>query len=144
MLLELIGAAKRGLIDFATLLFYWIRNPSQVPEIVNLIAGSVTRHDDLLSYEYKGEIAVQLARHVPEQPRLLPAQWRFSWGTASDTTLLIDALALRCIYHVVAVHFGAGANELRGGGISNIVLVQSRDQLIDDLRQMTSLTEAKI
>jgi hypothetical protein len=142
--LELIGAAKRGLIDFATLVFYWIRNPSQVPEIVNLIAGSVTRHDDLLSYEYKGEIAVQLARHVPEQPRLLPDRWRFSWGTASDTTLLINALALRCIYHVVAVHFGAGVNELRGGGISNIVLVQSRDQLIDDLRQMTSLTEAKI
>jgi hypothetical protein len=38
--LELIGAAKRGSIDFATLLFHWIRNPSAVPEIVSRIVGS--------------------------------------------------------------------------------------------------------
>jgi hypothetical protein len=142
--LEMIGAAKRATIDFATLLFHWIRNPPAVPEVVSLIANSVTRRADLLSYEYDGGLAVQLAQHVPAQPHLLPAQWRFSWGTESDTTLLTNALALRCIYHIVAVHFGAEVKELRGGGVSNIVLVSSRDQLIEDIRLMTSLNESAV
>jgi hypothetical protein len=142
--LEMIGAAKRPTIDFATLMFHWIRNPSAVPEVVNRIAGSVTRRHELLSYEYQAELAEQLAKHVPQQPPLLPAQWAFAWGAELETTLLTNALALRCIYHVLAVHFGAGANELRGGGLSNILLVLSRDELIDDLRLMTSLSESKI
>jgi hypothetical protein len=142
--LEMIGAAKRTTVDFATLLFHWIRNPSETPRIVNLIADSVKRRGDLLEYAYDGDLAVQLAQHVPEQPALLPAQWRFSWGSASDTTLLTNALALRCIYHIVAVHFGAGVRGLRGGGVSNIVLVVSRDQLVQDIRLMSSLSESKV
>ena len=142
--LELIGAAKRTTVDFATLLFHWIRNPSEIPHIVNVIAESVKRGGDPLEYAYDGDLAVQLAQHVPEQPALLPAQWKFSWGEASDTTLLTNALALRCIYHIVAVHFGAGATGLRGGGVSNIVLVVSRDQLVQDIRLMTSLSESKV
>jgi hypothetical protein len=142
--LELIGAAKRGLIDFATLVFHWIRNPSAVPEIVNRIASSVRRNHELLTYEYQAEFAEQIAQHVPAQPHLLPAQWTFAWGGESETTLMTNALALRCIYHVLAVHFGAGENGLRGGGLSNILLVLSHGQLIDDLRLMTSLSESKI
>lgn len=142
--LELIGAAKRGSIDFATLMFHWIRNPAAIPEIVDRIAASVIRDHEMVSYEYRAELAEQLARHVPAQPHLLPAQWRFTWGVEYETTLLTNALALRCIYHVVAVHFGSGATGLRGGGLSNIVLVLSRDQVIDDLRLMTSLNKSRI
>lgn len=142
--LKMIGAAKRTTIDFATLLFHWIRNPQAIPQVANSIADSVARRDDLLSYRYDTDLAVQLAGHVPEQPQLLPAQWRFSWGAASDTTLLTNALALRCIYHIVAVHFGAGARDLRGGGVSNIVLVIERDRLVEDIRSMTSLSESRV
>jgi hypothetical protein len=142
--LEMIGAAKRTTVDFATLLFHWIRNSSEIPRVVNLIADSVKRRGDLLEYAYEGDLAVQLAKQVPEQPALLPARWRFSWGAASDTTLLTNALALRCIYHIVAVHFGAGVRGLRGGGVSNVVLVVSRDQLVQDIRLMTSLSESKV
>lgn len=141
--LEMIGAAKRPSIDFATLMFYWIRNPSSMPDVVNRIAGSVTRRHELLSYDYHAELAEQLAKHVPEQPHLLPPKWTFAWGAENETTLLTNALALRCIYHLLAVHFGAGANDLRGGGLSNLLLVISRDQLLHDLRLMTSLSEAK-
>jgi hypothetical protein len=142
--LEMIGAAKRTTIDFATLLFHWIRNPSEIPRIVNVIADSVKRRADLLEYAYDGDLAAQLAQHVPEQPALLPAKWRFSWGAASDTTLLTNALALRCIYHIMAVHFGAGVRSLRGGGVSNLLLVVSRDQLVEDIRIMTSLSESRV
>jgi hypothetical protein len=141
--LEMIGAAKRPSIDFATLMFHWIRNPSAVPEVVNRIADSVTRRHELLSYDYHAELAEELAKHVPAQPHLLPAQWTFAWGAENETTLLTNALALRCIYHVLAVHFGAGANELRGGGLSNILLILSRDRLFNELRLMTSLSESK-
>lgn len=142
--LELIGAAKRGFIDCATLVFHWIRNPFEAPEIVDRIAASVSRDHEMLSYTYQGELAEELARHVPAQPRLLPAKWRFAWGFDDETALLTKALALRCLYHLVAVHFGAGAHKLRGGGLSNILLVLPRDQLIDDLRLTTSLKAAKI
>jgi hypothetical protein len=142
--LEMIGAAKRTTVDFATLLFHWIRNSSEIPEVVKRIADSVTRRGDSLSYTYDGGLAVELVRNVPQQPQLLPAQWRFSWGTALDTTLLTNALALRCIYHIAAIHFGAGVRDLRGGGVSNIVLVILRDQLIEDLRLMTSLAKSKV
>ena len=142
--LELIGVAKRTTVDFATLMFSWIRNPSTIPQIADLIAQSVTRQRDLLSYTYEAELAERLAKHVPAQPHLLPAQWRFAWGAESETTLLTNALALRCIYHVVAIHFGAGMNALRGGGLSNIVLLLSRDQLIADMMLMTSLGESKV
>jgi hypothetical protein len=142
--LEMIGAAKRTTVDFATLLFHWIRNPSEIPGIVNVIGESVKRRGDLLEYAYDSDLAVQLAQRVPEQPALIPAQWRFSWGAASETTLLTNALALRCIYHIVAVHFGAGARGLRGGGVSNIVLVVSRDRLVEEIRLMTSLSESRV
>jgi hypothetical protein len=142
--LEMIGAAKRTTVDFATLLLHWIRSPSEIPRAVNLIADSVERRGDLLAYVYDGGLAVQLAQHVPEQPHSLPAKWRFSWGSASDTTLLTNAFALRCIYHIVAVHFGAGVRGLRGGGVSNIVLIVQRDRLVEDIRLMTSLSETRV
>jgi hypothetical protein len=142
--LEMIGAAKQTTVDFATLIFHWIRNPNEIPQVVNLIANSVTLQGGLLTYRYDGLLAEQLAQQLPAQPQLLPAQWGFSWGSESETTLLTNALALRCIYHIAAVHFGAGVNSLRGGGISNILLVISGDQLVEDIRSMTSLSELKV
>ena len=59
-------------------------------------------------------------------------------------TLLLNALSLRCIYHIVAVHFGSGANGLRGGGAANLVLVLSRKQIISDLALISSVGMPRI
>lgn len=56
--LELIGAAKRRTIDFATLVFYWIRNPSSIPRSALSIAQSVSRRGNLLAYTYTSDLAV--------------------------------------------------------------------------------------
>lgn len=51
---------------------------------------------------------------------------------------------LRCLYHVVAIHFGAHLRELRGGGESDLCLCIARPELIRDLHLTTSLDPALI
>jgi hypothetical protein len=142
--LELLGVAKPKGVDFAALLFHWIRNPSAAPEAVEQIAKSVSVTKGLVSYEYRQDLALKLVPHIPQPPYLIPEAWKFTWGGRAEVTLLLNALSLRCIYHIVAVHFGSGAHGLRGGGDSNIVLVLSREQLITDLELMSSLDKTRI
>lgn len=142
--LELFGVAKTESIDYATLLFHWIRNPSAVPTPVRQIANSVNVNKRLVSYKYQQDLALRLVPHIPQPPYLIPQEWKFSWGGRSEVTLLLNALSLRCIYHILAIHFGAIVSGLRGGGDSSIVLVLSREQLITDLELMSSLSRSRI
>jgi hypothetical protein len=142
--MELLGVAKPKSLDFTALLFHWIRDPSNVPEAVNRIAASVRVNKGLISYTYREDLARELVNHIPQPPYLIPESWKFSWGGRAEVTLLLNALSLRCIYHLVAVHFGSGANGLRGGGESNIVLILLRNQLIADLVLMSSIDRQRI
>ena len=142
--LELIGVPKPKTTDFAALLFQWIRSPSTAPRAVNRIAASVRVDKALIAYEYQQDLAYELAQHVPQPPPLIPVGWQFPWGGRAEVTLLLNSLSLRCLYHIVAIHFGARARGLRGGGAANIVLVIKREQLISELASMSSLDGTKI
>lgn len=142
--LELLGVAKPRAVDFAILVFHWIRNPSATPKAVKQIAESVFVKKRLIAYQYRQDLAMELAPHIPQPPHLIPEDWQFAWGGRAEVTLLLNALSLRCIYHIVAVHFGSGVHRLRGGGESSIVLVLSREQLIADLELMSSLDRTPI
>lgn len=142
--LELLSVAKPLTVDYATLLFHWIRNSSSAPNAVEEIANSTIVKDKLVLYEYQQDLVINLVQHIPQPPYLIPASWTFSWGGRKETTLLLNSLSIRCFYHIVAVHFGAGIHKLRGGGDSSLLLVLSREQLINDIELMSSLERRKI
>jgi hypothetical protein len=137
--MEILGVARPQVPDVSTMLFRWIRAPTTAPAVVDRIARTTAKTRDMLSYTYHPQAALSLADELPQPPRLIPEQWTFPWGTFDDTSLLSNALALRCAYHILAIHFGSKIHGLKGGGDSNIVLVLPRDSLIADLELMSSL-----
>lgn len=143
--LELIGSEQHNVPDFATLLLAWMRFPDvHIPDIVWQIADTVRLKQGLLLYEYKQQLAIALASHVPQPPLLVPGAWQFSWGGRTETTLLLNALSLRCLYHLIAVHFGSVRKRLRGGGVANICLVAAIETLTEELCLMSSLPNSTI
>jgi hypothetical protein len=138
--LELIGSEQHDVPDFVTLLFVWMHIPEvRIPAIVWQIADSVRLKKGLLIYDYEQGLAIELAGQVPQQRLLVPEAWRFVWGGRAETTLLLNALSIRCIYHFIAVHFSSVRRRLRGGGVANICLVATVEALTEDLCLMCSL-----
>ena len=142
--LELLGRpiAEEG--TFVDLLFHWIRTPDETPPVVHWIARTVVIKGRHLHYMFDARLAVALVQEIPQPPFLIPDGWRFDWGGRIETTLLINALMLRCFYHVVAIHFGALLRGLRGGGESDLCLCIGRRELMADMHLMCSLDETII
>lgn len=142
--LELLGHLPPGVVDHATLLYAWTRHDDIRPQVLGAIARSVRIVGRQVAYRYRPDLATALAAEMMQQPFLIPDDWRFSWGGRNETTLLINALCVRCVYHWVAVHFGASWHGLRGGGEASILLISSSEQLVHDIREMSSLPEVTI
>ncbi len=142
--LELIGVGKLGGPDLSMQLFHWLRNPSSVPAVVQQIGATIQLKKRLITYEYRQDLASELAMHIGQPEHLIPDAWKFEWGGRAEVTLLLNALSLRCMYHILAVHFGSCDRQLRGGGESSIVLIVPRDQLVADLELLSSLDRDRI
>jgi hypothetical protein len=137
--LELLGRPVAEEVTFVDLLFHWIRTPAETPPVVRWIAERVAVKGRRLLYMFDARLAVALVQEIPQPPFLIPDGWRFDWGGRTETTLLINALVLRCFYHVVAVHFGALLRGLRGGGESELCLCIGTRELMGDMHLMCSL-----
>jgi hypothetical protein len=131
-------------VSFSGLVWAWMRVAELVPPPVYVIAESVRLRGRLLRYEFDPDLAFQLVTYVPQPPHLIPEDWEFPWGGRAETTLLINALSLRCMYHVLAVHFGAARLKLRGGGESNLCFCLSRNELLEDMAVISSLNSSHI
>jgi len=136
--LELMGHGGAPIIDHATLLYAWVRE-YRSPKVVEWIASFTTSKQRLLRYHYDQELAIALAREMSQADPLIPEHWHFRWGGRATTTVLLNALCVRCLYHLVAIHFGALKLGLRGGGESNILLVLTSEQLALDIESMSSI-----
>lgn len=137
--LELMGHHAPG-EDFAGRLYAYLRFPEHRPPVLQWIAETIKIQHRLISYEYSQDLAIRLAKEMSQPSFLIPQAWKFAWGGRSETTLLVNALSVRCFYHLVAVHFGSEHLALRGGGEANICLVLTRKQLAEDIVQMSSLS----
>lgn len=137
--LELIGHREIGIVDPSALFYAWLNRPELQPPCLQVIAESVRLKGRLIEYEYDQYLAELLAQSMQQQPFLIPEAWQFPWGGRFETTLLINALCVRCLYHLVAIHFGASRLTLVGGGEANICLVLSSDRLEHELELMSSL-----
>lgn len=142
--LEMMGHTPDGVVAHVGFLYAWARNSGMRPPILEEIALSVRIVERQVIYHYQADRAVRLAAELEQPPFIIPEGWKFPWGGREQTTLLINALCIRCVYHWVAVHFGASKHGLRGGGKASILLVLSRDQLVRDIKEMSSLPEGVI
>lgn len=142
--LELMGHMPLDVIDHSANLYAWARHAEFKPRIVDAIAQSVRISGQRVVYEYQPPLAIALAAEMMQQPFLVPDGWQFPWGGRNETTLLINAMCVRCMYHWIAIHFGAGENGLRGGGEASILHVTTTSKLVLDLQEMCSLGETAI
>ncbi|WP_229679057.1 hypothetical protein [Silvimonas amylolytica] len=131
--------AGAPVISFASALLFWIQNPKELPDVVCRIAEQIRASNGRIRYIYDLELAVQLAQYLHQAPFLIPENWVFPWGGRTETTLLQNALSLRIIYHLCAVHFGASRLRLKGVGNSDLCLRIAREQLVEDMAMLCSL-----
>jgi hypothetical protein len=141
--LELIGP-DADTVDFAGLFFRYLRFAEHRPPVLERIGQTVKVRKGLIKYEYVQDLAIQLAQDMDQPSFLVPEGWEFSWGGRAETTLLLNALSVRCLYHLAAVHFGSVQLALRGLGAASICLVLTRSQLEEDLELMSSLSQKAI
>ncbi|KVR67891.1 hypothetical protein WK24_13105 [Burkholderia vietnamiensis] len=144
MLEVLRQSSKQPVVSFAVLFWVWIRDEQACPGIVWQIAGATRVQGRRIIYKYDPVLAYALARVMPQQPLLIPDEWTFPWGGRQETTLLLNSLSVRLLYHLIAVHFGAGIHGLKGGAEHDLCLVLSRETWVSDLEEMSSLEPAKI
>jgi hypothetical protein len=139
--LELLGHMSLGVIDHSANLYIWAREEKFRPPVVEAIAHTTRVSGKNVFYEYDPNLAFLLSQELMQQPFLVPEGWRFPWGGRQETTLLINAMCVRCTYHWIAVHFGANHHGLRGGGESSLLHVSTTLKLASDVHQMCSLDE---
>ncbi|WP_343602131.1 hypothetical protein [Roseateles sp.] len=142
--LELLGHMPLDVIDHSANLYAWARREELRPAIVEAIARSTRISSQRVLYAYDPRLAVALAEEMMQPPSMVPEGWRFPWGGPYETILLINAMCVRCMYHWIAVHFGAGLHGLRGGGEASLLHVTTMPQLVADLDAMCSLGEPRI
>jgi hypothetical protein len=142
--LELLGHQPLDVVDHTAFLYAWTQLEQLRPPVVYAIARSTTIADQKVVYKYELKLAVELSKELQQAPSMIPVGWRFPWGGRSETTLLVNALCVRCVYHWIAVHFGAGLHRLRGGGEASLIHITSMSRLVDDMDAMCSLGEARI
>ncbi|MFL9951927.1 hypothetical protein PQR65_00785 [Paraburkholderia nemoris] len=144
MLEVLRQSSKEPIVSFAVLFWLWSREEQARPDVVRRIAESTSLRGRRITYKYDPILAYELASVMPQQPLLIPTEWKFPWGGRQETTLLLNALSVRLLYHLIAVHFGAGKHGLKGGAEHDLCLVLNREGWIADLEEMSSLEPGKI
>ncbi|WP_152554514.1 hypothetical protein [Burkholderia sp. A1] len=144
MLEVLRQSSKQPIVSFAILFWLWIRDEQACPGVIWQIAAAARVRGRRIVYEYDPILAYALARVMPQQPMLIPDEWTFPWGGRHETTLLLNSLSVRLLYHLIAVHYGAGTNGLKGGAEHDLCLILSRETWVSDLEEMSSLEPAKI
>ncbi|WP_143452621.1 hypothetical protein [Janthinobacterium sp. 61] len=122
-MLEMLGHQPDGSSSFMQIIFWLLRHNEDLPFIIGQIASTVKVKVKLISYEYDSYLAADLGLLFAQSPQLIPDDWQFSWGGRYETTLLLNALSIRCAYHFIAIHFGATAKGLSGAGGDDLVLV---------------------
>ncbi|UZE28981.1 hypothetical protein [Pseudomonas asplenii] len=142
--LEVIGHIEPGVMTYSVYLLIWLQAEADPPLIIKFIAETVTLKNRMLRYKYIPHFAHQLGVEMSQQPFLIPKDWTFEWGGRYETTLLLNAFAIRCMYHLVVVEFGARKFMLKGGGHESLVLILDREQLISDLGELSSIDDPVI
>jgi hypothetical protein len=137
--LEMLGHQPDDSISFMQIIFSLLHNEENLPFIVEQISRSIQVKGKLIFYQYESYLAADLSLLFSQAPALIPEDWQFTWGGRLETTLLLNALSIRCAYHFIAIHFGATSKGLTGGGCDDLILVIDREVLCSHLELLSSL-----
>lgn len=133
------SAAREPDVPMSALVWVWMRHADRRPPVLRAIADSIGIKARRVIYEYDPDLSFALSQHVPQRPLLIPEGWTFPWGGRHETMLLLNAFGLRVLYHICAVHFGSVERGLRGGAEGDLVLCQTEDEWVLDIRRYSSL-----
>ena len=137
-------SAGEHLVPHSTLFWFWMTEEAHRPAILWSIMNSTALKRRRIVYSYNHEQAYELAQSMPQSPFLIPDEWTFSWGTRYETTLLLNSLSVRVLYHLIAVQLGAQKFGLRGGAEHDLCLVQSREKWVTDIEAFSQIELHKI
>ena len=136
-----IAVEPRG--NVITALFAWLTYPDHAPPVVKQISDSVAADKDRLVYEFDEYAAAELAIILPNPTpwNLVPLAWVFPWGSRAEAMSLLNSLELRCLYHALAINFGARRLNVTGGGVDNLCLRIKKGELVQEIKR---LSEARL
>jgi hypothetical protein len=137
-------SAGEHVVPHSVLFWFWVTEEESRPAIIWKIKNSTALRRRRVVYEYDHAFAYDLARSMSQTPFLIPEGWEFAWGTKHETTLMLNSLSVRVLYHLLAVQFGAQRYQLKGGAEHELCLVQSRDKWIEDIEVFSQLELQKI
>lgn len=127
-------------------LLVWLNDESTAPDAVSQIAKKTKKKNEFLSYTMDLQLALRLRESLPRQPTFIPDNWSFPWGDTRSTQALIDALCLRCIYHLVANHFGRKKwrRHLLDGTRATVCLCVKSDDLVRQLALLSNIPRSLV
>lgn len=133
------SASREPDVPMSALIWAWMRWQERRPEVLQAISSSIRIQSRRVVYEFSPELCYGLSLSVPQRPLIIPENWTFPWGGRYDTVLLMNALGLRLLYHVCAIHFGSVDRGLRGGAEGDLLLCQSEEDWVLDIQKNSSL-----
>lgn len=130
-------------------LLMWLADLAERPSVVAEIASRVSAGKLRIDYSYNTYFARELMEQLPAFPRIIPDEWEFPWATASQARVLLEALATRAIYHLLAVDIGSDlligrGTPAQGRGVGNICLLTTRRKLASELSGLSGLPISQV
>ena len=115
--------------------------PATVIEIAKLSSVSTEDKRHIVEYDFCPPLAVDLGHLLPEAERIVPLNWTFPWASQADFRSVSRALAIRCAYHFIAIHFASMRAKIGGGGVDHLPLLVTKDSLARDLSNISKVPE---
>jgi len=140
----ILSSEQEGSSSFG-MLMNWFISPENWPFEVKQIISN-TRKGKRLSVKYKYDrfIAKKLISKIPHPVEVAPQNWAFPWAFTEEVRIFIQALELRVLYHLVAVHLGSVRLSVKGLGVSNLCPIFTNVQLCREISQLSHLSMTKV
>ncbi len=125
----------------AVLPLSWFASPEMLPAVARLVASQSQRRGYRgVQYRFDPLLCTELLKEARFADRFIPEQWKSPWGDGQDIRKFLISLFGRCLYHLVAVHYGSLVLRMKGGGLDDLVLRVGQEQLVADLRALSGLS----
>ncbi|WP_144076970.1 hypothetical protein [Salinicola socius] len=142
--LEYLNHGKGSEVDMFSVFVYLMQDENKDNDVVKSICRNTRIKKRKPVYEYTPASIKMLLKYLPQRDEIIPRDFKFPWGDGFETLCLINALWVRCAFHVLSVHCKASEKNIKGGMESSILLKINKKQLIRDIDIVASVGDDKI